>query len=208
MSLARAVWESKNPLGASLDEVWGTPSAADARLSGPHRKPRNVRIVGVVDDVTTRLDRQEQLPAVYLPISRTSVPRLVVRAQGNPGPLVQPLRNLLQAFDPRLQPTMVFAREEMRRQLEKPRVFAVLSLTVGALAMGLAVIGLFGVTAFIVEQRSHELSVRRAFAGARPQRPDRDAAPRQSETGGRRPGRRPLHRARGAVMSSSTCSAA
>ena len=166
MSLARAVWESKNPLGASLDEVWGTPSATDARLSGPHRKPRNVRIVGVVDDVTTRLDRQEPLPAVYLPISRTSVPRLVVRAQGNPGPLVQPLRNLLQAFDPRLQPTMVFAREEMRRQLERPRMFAVLSLTVGTLAMGLAVIGLFGVTAFIVEQRSHELSVRRALGAS------------------------------------------
>ena len=104
--------------------------------------------------------------AVYLPISRSSVPRLVVRAQGSPGPLVQPLRTSLQDFDPRLQPTMVFAREDMRRQLEKPRVFAVLSLAVGALAMGLAVIGLFGVTAFIVEQRSHELSVRRALGAS------------------------------------------
>ena len=56
---------------------------------------------------------------------------------------------------------------DLRRQMEKPRVLAVLSLSVGALAMGLAVIGLFGVTAFIVEQRTHELSVRRALGASR-----------------------------------------
>jgi ABC-type antimicrobial peptide transport system permease subunit len=61
---------------------------------------------------------------------------------------------------------VIFAREDLRRQLEGPRVLAVLSLSVGALAMGLAVIGLFGVTAFIVEQRTHELSVRRALGAS------------------------------------------
>jgi putative ABC transport system permease protein len=38
-----------------------------------------------------------------------------------------------------------------------------LSLAVGVVALGLAVIGLFGVTAFVVEQRTHELTVRRAL---------------------------------------------
>ena len=57
--------------------------------------------------------------------------------------------------------------QDLRRQMEKPRVLAVLSLSVGALAMGLAVIRLFGVTAFIVEQRTHELSVRRALGASR-----------------------------------------
>jgi predicted permease len=165
-SLADAVWRSENPIGSSLDRVWGPPSAGDARLAGPLRKPRNVRVIGVVGDATTRLDRP-RLPTVYLPISSTSVPRLVVRTHGNPGLLVQPLRNLLESFDPRLTPTVTFAREDLRRQMEKPRVLAVLSLSVGTLAMGLAVIGLFGVTAFIVEQRTHELSVRCALGASR-----------------------------------------
>jgi putative ABC transport system permease protein len=123
-------------------------------------------VIGVAADVTGRLGRQP-LPAVYLPISLLSVPRVVVRAQREPGPLVQPLREALQSFDPRLQPTTIFAREALRRQLEGPQILAALSLAVGVVALGLAVIGLFGVTAFMVEQRTHELSVRRAL-GAGP----------------------------------------
>jgi predicted permease len=161
-SLAREVWGSENPLGASLDRVWGPATADDAKLPGLYRKPKDARVIGVVGNVTARLGRQP-FPAVYLPISQTSVPRLVVRAQREPGPLVQPLRDVLQSFDPRLQPTAIFARDELRRQLEVPQTLAVLSLAVGLVALGLAVIGLFGVTAFVVEQRTHELSVRRAL---------------------------------------------
>lgn len=161
-SLARAAWGTENPLGASLDKVWGPLTPNDAKLLGIYRKPKDARVVGIVADVTTRLGK-ENLPAVYLPLSGTVVPRLLIRAQNDPAVLVQPVRNVLQSFDPRQQPTAIFAREDLRRQMDKPRILAVLALLVGAVALGLAVIGLFGVTAFVVEQRTHELSVRRAL---------------------------------------------
>src|SRR5262249_33303429 len=56
-----------------------------------------------------------------------------------------------------------FPREERQRQMEGPQLLATLALTVGLVALGLALIGLFGVTAFVVQQRTHELSVRRAL---------------------------------------------
>ncbi len=161
-SLARAVWGAANPVGDDLARVWGRPTAADAKLPAAYRKPRDARVVGVVADIPTRLG-ERHFPAVYLPISRTSVPRLVVRAHGEPGPLVRPLQDVLQSFDPRQRPVAIFAREALRRHLEGPRILAMLSLVVAAVALGLAVIGLFGVTAFVVQQRTHELSVRRAL---------------------------------------------
>jgi hypothetical protein len=113
-----------------------------------------------------RSDSGQLLPSAdgqYLPVSRSSVPRLVVRAHGEPGALVQPVREVLQAFDPRQQVMAVFAREELRREMEMPRSLAALSLSVALVALGLAAIGLFGITAFIVERRTHELAVRRAL---------------------------------------------
>ena len=56
--------------------------------------------------------------------------------------------------------------DTLRRDLEGPRALALLAILVGATAVGLAVIGLFGVTAFVVEQRAHEMTVRRALGAS------------------------------------------
>ena len=165
MSLARAVWGSENPLGASLDQVWGPPSAADARLSGPHRKPRNVRIVGVVDDVTTRLDRQAALRRSICQSRGPRCPGWRCARGGTPARSCSRCGSCCRLWI-RGCSRRWSSRAKRCHQLERPRMFAVLALAVGALAMGLAVIGLFGVTAFIVEQRSHELSVRRALGAS------------------------------------------
>jgi hypothetical protein len=164
-SLARAVWGSADPVGDSLEKVWGKPSAMDAKMVGPFRKPKNAYVVGVVADAVTSIDDQNPL-ALYFPLTETSVTRLVVRAERDPAPLLMPIRDAIQSFDPSQRPTATFAREEMRRQMESPRLLAMLAIVAGTTVLGLAIIGLFGVAAFVVEQRTHELSVRRALGAS------------------------------------------
>jgi len=164
-SLARAVWGSADPIGDSLEKVWGKPSAIDAKMPGPLRKPKDAYVVGVVADAITSIDDRTPL-ALYLPLTETSVSRLVVRVVRDPAPLVTPIRDAILSFDPSQRPITTLAREELRRQMESPRLLAMLAIVVGATALGLAIIGLFGVAAFVVEQRTHELSVRRALGAS------------------------------------------
>ena len=164
-SLARAVWGSADPIGDSLERVWGKPSAIDAKMPGPLRKPKDAYVVGVVADAITSIDEQTSL-ALYLPLTEMSVSRLVVRVERDPAPLVTPIRDAILSFDPSQRPIATLARGELRRQMESPRLLAMLAIVVGATALGLAIIGLFGVAAFVVEQRTHELSVRRALGAS------------------------------------------
>jgi ABC-type antimicrobial peptide transport system permease subunit len=87
----------------------------------------------------------------------------MVRVRHDPAGLIRPLRERLMAFDPRLDPVALFPRDERQRQMKGPQTLATFSVTVGLVALSLALIGLFGVTAFVVQQRTHELSVRRAL---------------------------------------------
>ena len=144
-----------------MSRVWGAVDPGDER-KGMLRKLRGAKVIGVVSDATTTIE-EKNAPTIYLPLSEYVVPRLVVRASGNPAALVAPLKEAVQNFDPRLRPGMSLPREGLRRELEAPRSLAMLAIGVGVIALGLAAIGLFGVTAFVVEQRAHEMSVRRAL---------------------------------------------
>jgi ABC-type antimicrobial peptide transport system permease subunit len=79
---------------------------------------------------------------------------------------VHPVRDALEAIDPSVRPSVTFPLDGLERELKGPRILASLAVIVGATALGLAVIGLFGVTAFVVAQRTHEVSVRRALGAS------------------------------------------
>jgi predicted permease len=163
--LARQFWGQDEPIGSTLERVWGSDDAAGPSLQGIMRKPRGTRVIGVVADVITIL-RQHDAPTIYLPLSEASAPRLVVRSHGDPHALVHPVRDALEAIDPSVRPSVTFPLDGLERELKGPRILASLAVIVGATALGLAVIGLFGVTAFVVAQRTHEVSVRRALGAS------------------------------------------
>jgi putative ABC transport system permease protein len=160
--LAREAWGDDDPIGASLDQVWGRSDAPGKATPGPYRKPPGTRIVGVVSEVVNELNTQET-PTIYLPLAPTSVAQMVLRTRDDPRGLLPALHGAVQAADPSHRPTTLFAADGLQRELQRPAMLALLAALVGATALGLAVIGLFGVTAFVVEQRRHEVSVRQAL---------------------------------------------
>lgn len=163
--LARTWWEDDDPLGSSLERVWGSDDRSITPSAGPYRKPRGTRVIGVVSDLVNDL-RTRDAPTIYLPLAPTAVARMVVRTRDDPHRLLAALQGVVQAADPSHRPATTVASDGLQRDLERPIMLALLATVLGATALGLAVIGLVGVTAFVVEQRRHEVSVRKALGAS------------------------------------------
>ena len=148
-SAAHRLWEAGDPLGATLDRL-------DQDLSG-------VRVVGIVADAgAPRLDPDAAL--LYRPLAPADAQwgRLVVRARGDAATVLQSSLEAIRAIDPEVLPMAATVRDGLDRALQAPRLFATVAGILGAIALGLAVTGVFGLTAFSVEQRTGEIGVRLA----------------------------------------------
>jgi putative ABC transport system permease protein len=107
---------------------------------------------------------------IYLPFmqSLSPNPALIIRSAGDPSALAQPVRDTVH----RLAPSMpVYATQTMEtlmgdavsRQRASMTIFAIFAL----IAVVLASIGLYGVIAYSVNQRTHEVGVRLALGATR-----------------------------------------
>jgi predicted permease len=162
-AIARELWRGEDPIGATLERVWGPGDPAGAAPAGLMRRPAGTRVIGVVSDAMTGLTGANPR-TIYLPLAQTACcARLIVRARGDAAAIMPPIREALQALDSTVRVSTALAADGWRRELEGPKILAALATFVGAMALTLAVIGLFGITAFAVEHRIHEMGVRRAL---------------------------------------------
>ena len=158
-------------------DALGKPCLTDRRgrlLSRSGITPVNedFTIVGVVKDSRYSNPRGETLPVIYMTFLQTNTGRgqmvLHARVAGGVAPVIQRLRQEVAAVDPAMPMFDLHTlEEEMGAALVQQRLVAMLASVFGALALLLACVGLYGLLAFSLVQRTTELGIRMALGARR-----------------------------------------
>lgn len=131
----------------------------------------HVSIIGVVKDSTTGAIGKPVHPTFYMPYAQMgdSNATLYVRAEGDPTALTAAVREQLRALDADVAPLSVVTMKRVvsSQGLLAPRLAAILAGSFAAVALSLALVGLYGIVSFLVARRTHEIGVRMALGAKR-----------------------------------------
>lgn len=161
-AFVRRFLDGRNPLGSNIrSENLGV----------------SVEIVGMVEDVVYRSQRDPMTPMLYLPLAEKSKAgfqhdppwplSVSIRAEGgSPTMLVRSAEAAIRRIDPDFSLAARPISDHVDSRLVQERFLAILSSCFGALALLLAGLGLFATTSYAVAQRRAEVGIRMALGAA------------------------------------------
>jgi predicted permease len=151
-AFARQQWPNQNPLGKQI----GEGSTKDT-------------VIGVVGDAHINALNDDDAAEQYWPAQSDDMPGMVViaRAAGEPGSFGPAIKSISQSLDPKALPEIRQIKLLYRENVSRLEMVATAVTAIGTVAVSLAGIGLIGLVAFTVSQRTKEIAIRIAL-GARP----------------------------------------
>jgi predicted permease len=151
-AFARQQWPNQNPLGKQI----GEGSTKDT-------------VIGVVGDAHINALNDDDAAEQYWPAQSDDMPGMVViaRAAGEPGSFGPAIKSISQSLDRKALPEIRQIKLLYRENVSRLEMVATAVTAIGTVAVSLAGIGLIGLVAFTVSQRTKEIAIRIAL-GARP----------------------------------------
>jgi predicted permease len=150
---------------------WPGGNAVGKRIRIGGREGEPVEVVGVARTIQYRDGSQAPMDFVYLPVSQRPVARmtLLLRASGEPLALVPVLKELVRALDPNMP--LIDTRSYMAiyryAAVEGPGIAIRMVGFMGLMALVLALVGIYGLVAYNVTRRTHEIGIRMAIGADR-----------------------------------------